>query len=321
MFTVVSAFDTLESRRAEAAARFGCSTPSTLDALLADPRVEVVVLALPSNLHEEATLAGLAAGRHVVVEKPFATSLAGAERMVAASRSSGRILTCSHNLRFGADFMKVREVIGSGVLGRPIQVRIAWHKFRRRWDWQTSAALGGGVLNNEGSHAVDQALELFGPGEPRVFCWRSRTPLSSGDAENHVKIVLSGEGRPVFDLEMTDSCAYPQTTWHVSGTLGGLTGNAEGLEWKYVDSSGMPERPLDTRPTEDRSFNKESLAWKTESCSFKGADYYAACTRLFYEDLHRGVRGDGRVSITTDGLLRQMRVLEECRRQGLNVLE
>ena len=113
--------------------------------------------------------------------------------------------------------------------------------------------------------------------------------------------------------------AYPQTTWHVIGTQGGLVGDEHGLEWKYIETSSLPPRPLDTRPTEDRSFNQEALDWRSERCSFEGEDSQAWFVR-FYEDLHQGIRGRRSVSITTDSLLRQIRVLEECRRQGVRVV-
>jgi predicted dehydrogenase len=319
-FRVVSVCDRLERRCQEAVKRFGCSVADSLPRLLADPHVEVAVLALPSHLHEEAALQALAAGKDVIVEKPFATSVGGAERIVAAARDADRIVTCFHNLRFAPEFKKIRELLATGILGTPVQIRIAWHKFRRRWDWQTSAALGGGVLNNEGSHVVDQALQLFGEGQPRIECWRVRTPLSSGDAENHVKIVLHGEGRPLLDLEMSDGWAYPQPRWQVLGTRGGLSGTGESLEWKYLELKDLPDRPLDTNPTEDRSYNSESLAWKTDTWSFKGGDYYAFCGRSFYEDLYSGIRQTGRVTVTPEDLLRQLRVLEECRRHGLDTI-
>lgn len=105
-----------------------------LEEMLADPEINVVHLATPNHLHHPHAKAALLAGKHVVCEKPMATSLAGADRMVAASEASDRILTIFQNRRYDPHFKKVQELIASGVLGRIVQIRITASNFGRRWD-------------------------------------------------------------------------------------------------------------------------------------------------------------------------------------------
>ncbi len=160
-YKVVAVSDQNQNRLQEAQQRFNCQTYADFDQILADKAVELVVVALPSHLHADYAIKALQAGKHVMIEKPFATDLKSADRMIEVARQSEGILTGSQNLRFTADYLKLVEIITSGKLGRIHTVRIAWHWFRRRWDWQTIQEFGGGSLNNDGSHVIDQAL-LFG---------------------------------------------------------------------------------------------------------------------------------------------------------------
>ena len=221
-YRIVAVCDLDPARRAEAEARLGCRSYVEFEELVRDREVDLIVVAGPSHLHARHATAALRAGKDVLVEKPFATSLREAEGVVAVARETGRLLSGSQDQRYAADFFKVREVIESGKLGRILTIRIAWHWFRRRWDWQTVRELGGGSLNNDGSHAIDQVLLLLPEGTPEVFCHMETTPLSAGDAEDHVKIILRIPGGPLADLEFSNANAYPQEPWLVMGTQGGL---------------------------------------------------------------------------------------------------
>ncbi|MEZ4716982.1 MAG: Gfo/Idh/MocA family oxidoreductase [Caldilineaceae bacterium] len=82
-------------------------------------------MALPSHFHTDAAISQLAAGKHVVVEKPMATSLADADRMVAAAAEADTVLSIFQNRRYNPDFVKVRNcLIDAGIFGRIVQVRI-----------------------------------------------------------------------------------------------------------------------------------------------------------------------------------------------------
>ncbi len=312
-FQVTAVVDADPARRAEAIERFDCQAYDNYDDLLADPAVELVVVALPNFLHADASIQALEAGKHVVCEKPMATSLPDAERMVAAAAGSDKLLTIFQQRRYNPDFVKVKEVIDSGILGRIVQIRIAASSFGRRWDWQTLQKFGGGSLNNTGPHFLDQALQLFGPGEPDVFCQLDRT-LTLGDADDHLKLVLKGQDAPTIDIEISSAAAYPSETWNVMGTRGGLSGSTRELHWKWIIDEEMPPRELDTKPTPNRSYNRDELTWHEDSWTLDGSvgEAYAQ----FYTDLFATIRGDQALVITPDSVRRVIWLQEECHRQN-----
>ena len=112
----------------------GVPVHRTLDALLADPGVELVDIVTPNHLHVDMAVKALAAGKHVLLEKPMATTLADAERLVAAAERSGRHLGIVLQLRVSRQWARVRELIAEGVLGqlRFANLTLFRRPFRRR---------------------------------------------------------------------------------------------------------------------------------------------------------------------------------------------
>ena len=313
-FTVVAVADADVARQEEATAKFQCRAYANFDALVEDADVELLCVATPSHLHCDHTIQALQAGKNVVCEKPMATSTADADRMMGAARRADRLFTVFQNKRYTPHFLKVREVIASGKLGRIVMIRYAAHLFGRRWDWQTLKKYGGGSLNNNASHNLDQLLLLFGESEPEVFCHMERT-LTSGDAEDHVKAILRAPGAPMIDLEMTNACPYPQESWLVMGTCGGLTGSANALRWKYTDFDKLPPRPVDPTPTPDRSYNAEELSWTEETWQAPEhgmpAESVYEATR-FYTDIYDAMRRGAPLVVTPESVRRQVAILEKC---------
>ena len=310
-YQVVAVVDADVKRRDEAVERFDCLAYTEYGELLNDNAVELVVVSLPSFLHADGSIQALAAGKHVVCEKPMATALPDADRMVAAAEASDRVLTIFQQRRYNPEFVKVQEVINSGVLGRIVQIRLTESKFTRRWDWQTLKKYGGGTLNNTGPHFLDQALQLFGPAEPQVLCHLDRT-LTLGDADDHLKLVLRAAGAPTIDIEISSCDAFPDDTWHVLGTLGGLRGNTRKLTWKWVDPATMPPRQLDERPTPDRSYNRDELTWQEDSWELDGSA--AGAYTGFYRDLYETIRNGAPPVITPQSVRRVIWLQEECHR-------
>lgn len=307
---MVAVADPLEVRQKQARAELGCRAYADFAALVADDEVEVVVVSAPNRLHAEYSQRALAAGKHVVCEKPFALTVAEADATIAAARAAGKHVVPFQNRRYEPQFQKVREVVESGVLGELLLVRLAAHSFGRRWDWQTLLEYGGGQLANNGPHALDQAMHFVGPGELRVFA-DLRNGLSSGDAEDHAKVTFKGESGPTVDVEVTTSAAIPQDRWTIMGTAGGLTGSARGLKWRYVDWSKMPARPVDKNPTPDRSYNREQLEWVEET--WEAPKDAVPDNEAFYADLYRTLREGAPPAIAAESARKYVVVLEKCR--------
>lgn len=310
-YRVEAVVDLDANRRREASDTLGCRAYDDFGDLLRDDAVEVVVVATPNFRHTEHSVAALESGRHVVCEKPFALSVADADRAIAAAERAGRLIVPFQNRRYESTFRKVREVVESGVLGKILLVRLAWHSFGRRWDWQTLLEYGAGSLANNGPHMLDQAVHFLGSGEPEIFC-DLRNGLSSGDGDDHAKIVIKTAGGPTVDMELTSCAALPQDRWLVMGTAGGLRGTANELHWRWVDWSTMPERPVDPAPTPDRSYNREALQWQEETwqSTARGDDD----NRAFYRDLFATLRQGKPPAIKPESARRYVAILEHCRR-------
>jgi predicted dehydrogenase len=155
----------VSSRPDEARAAWPGAQPlASLDEALADPAIDLVVLATPNALHAPQALAALQAGQGVVIDKPFALSLAEAETVAAVASEHGRFLSVFHNRRWDADFLALRGAIDTGSLGAVVTFESHFDRFRPevRDRWRERDEPGGGVWNDLGPHLIDQALVLFG---------------------------------------------------------------------------------------------------------------------------------------------------------------
>ena len=134
-------------------------------AAFADQDIDLVVVATPNHTHAPLALAALAAGKHVVVDKPFALDLAEARAMIEAADRAGRRLSVFHNRRWDADFLALRALLAEGRLGEVAELHSHFDRFRPQVPdrWRDRAGPGAGLWYDLGPHLVDQALQLFGP--------------------------------------------------------------------------------------------------------------------------------------------------------------
>jgi scyllo-inositol 2-dehydrogenase (NADP+) len=131
--------------------------------------LDLVILASPAQVHLEQGLAAIAAGSAVVIDKPFAASVAAAEQLIAASEAAGSALIVYQNRRFDGDFLTLSRLLAEGSLGTVHRFESTFERWspalRDRWQDTTSTAEGAGITFDLGSHLIDQALQLFGPAE------------------------------------------------------------------------------------------------------------------------------------------------------------
>ena len=280
--------------------------------------LDLIVNASPSHLHVPITLEALKAGFNELCEKPAAKSAKEIDQMVAAAKKAGTVYAIFQQSRFAPYFQQIKSVIDSGVLGRVILIKMLWNSFGRRWDWQTLREYNGGSLRNTGPHPMDQALQLFGTDTmPRITAILDRAE-TFGDAEDVVKVLLSGPGRPTIDLEICSNSAYNGYGFIVNGTYGSLAGSQEHLDWKYYKPEEAPKQVITREPMPGRTWCSEDLKWHTGSWDFAKSDtgLFDQMARSFYLALYDTLV-DGKPLVVTHAHVRQqMAVMEECHRQN-----
>lgn len=138
--------------------------------LFADPDVDAVYIAVPNKFHVPLTLEALAAGKHVMLEKPFAMNTAEAEAAAAAARKAGKVLTLGMNQRFSHRAQQFRALVQSGTFGDIYHAKAYWLRrsgIPKLGTWFGSKDLaGGGCLYDIGVHVLDLCLYVIGNFEP-----------------------------------------------------------------------------------------------------------------------------------------------------------
>ena len=183
----LSSIDAIASRqagRAETCARqLGIARSySSYEALLADPAIEAVYNPLPNNLHVEWTEKALAAGKHVLCEKPIAMNAAEAERLVEAQRRGGRLVMEAFMVRFNPQWLKVREIIASGRIGAVHAVNgIVTYNNPDPANIRNILAVGGGGIMDIGCYMVYFARFAFAAEPESVISLIDREPASGTD--------------------------------------------------------------------------------------------------------------------------------------------
>lgn len=131
---------------------------------IADPNIDLVVIASPNTTHAPLAREALEAGKHVVVDKPFTLNMQEARELIALAEEKGQLLSVFHNRRWDSDYLGVRQAIEQGLVGRVVQFESHIDRFRPqvRVRWREQNVPGSGLWFDLGPHLIDQALQLFG---------------------------------------------------------------------------------------------------------------------------------------------------------------
>lgn len=159
--------------------------------------IDLVVIATPNDSHAHWAIAALKAGKHVVVEKPFALDVAEARSVMQCAIENGRLLSVFHNRRWDSDYLTVRAAIESGAIGRVAHFESHFDRFRPAVQdrWRERAGPGSGIWFDLAPHLVDQALQLFGP--PRAIEANFATLREGAQAPDWAHAILHYDARRI----------------------------------------------------------------------------------------------------------------------------
>lgn len=210
--------------------------------LLADPAIDLVVIATPNATHAPLAHAALAAGKHVVLDKPFALDLAQARAVTQAAVDANRILCVFHNRRWDSDYLTVRAAIEEREVGEVVHFESHIDRFRPavRDRWRERAGPGAGIWFDLGPHLIDQALQLFGLPDRVLASLAVQRPGAQIDDWAHV-ILFHGERRVILHAGMLVAGGTHRFVVH--GTNGSIVKHAADQQEPQLLAGMTPGAP------------------------------------------------------------------------------
>lgn len=285
---------------------------STVDDLLTDPSIDLVVVATPHKLHVSHVRAALKAGKHVVVDKPLAETAAEALDLIALAREVNCELVVYHNRRWDGGFRTVQRVLESGVLGHVYYYESHWPIYRPdlRGVWRENPDALGGMLYDLGPHMVDQVLHLFG--QPDTVYAQLGTHRAGGRVDDMYRIQLqyaSGLTALLF-VDMVAPISGP--CFHLRGTSGSYEKWGLDPQEAALRAGEMPVGEtwgVEPEDTWGRLYARDlnGLAVDARIVTDPG-DY-----RLFYYAVYEALVHGGTPVIDLDDVVLQLRILEAAR--------
>ena len=286
----------------------GTKIVRSLEELLAIPGIRLVAISTPNDTHYPFVKACLEAGRDVVVDKPFTTSVAEAKELIALAKKTGRLLTVYQERRLDGDFATLQKLIAEGELGRVIRFEETFDRGRPaiRDSWKEKIGPGTGVFFDLGPHLIDHALKLFGPPEALLADIRAEREGAVNDDAFDVTFYYANGLRSY--LSSTTLAPIPRPHFRVLGTKGSFV--KQGLDpQEALLRSGKPVGG------EDWGFEKEeewgTLAqFDTGSPAQRKVPTLRGDYRAFYENVRDVILEKATPLVTMEDGLQVMYALE-----------
>jgi len=290
----------------------------SFDEVLKDAAVQLVVVGTPNETHFSLARQALLAGKHVVIDKPFAATSAEAKELGDLAAERGLVLAPFHNRRWDGDFLTVRKLVEGEALGRLVTFESHFDRFRpmpRENTWKEAGDLANGMLFDLGPHLVDQALALFGtPQGITASVRKDRDQTAIEDAFDitleyprlraHCRAsMLACDAAPRFLLHGTKGSFKkygldPQEPALVGGAKVPRLGEGD---WLAEDESAWGTLTVAPVPAEPGTLVKTPV--KTEFGDYRG----------YYANVRDAINGVAKLAVTPEDGYRVIRLLEMAR--------
>ncbi|MFZ0661628.1 MAG: Gfo/Idh/MocA family oxidoreductase [Acidobacteriaceae bacterium] len=280
----------------------------SIEEMLDDKSIHLVVVGTPSYAHFEHGMQCLRAGRNVVIDKPFTLTSDEATQLIGEARKQGVLVTAYQNRRWDGDFATLKQVLASGALGRVVSYESHFDRFREEPQldvWRESGGPGGGTLFDLGSHLIDQATALFG--NPESIWADVRIDRENGAVDDAFDLMLKFNGVTAL-LRSTLTAAMPGPRFLVHGTKGtfikwGLDPQEDALRAgaKFANP-GFGEEP-ESQWGELRIAGEPVRKIKTAAGDYRG----------IYANVRDAILGKAKLEVTPEQAWRTTRLIELAR--------
>jgi predicted dehydrogenase len=271
--------------------------------------IRLVVIATPNETHAPIARQCLEAGRDVVVDKPFATTLKEAAELVELARKCGRLITVYQNRRYDGDFQAIRQIVSDGALGRIVRFETNYDRFRpdlKPGAWRERVGPGSGILFDIAPHLIDHVLVLFGLPEAVTADVRLERTVAVVDDAFDVMLHYAAGMRAV--LRSTMLAAVPRPRFVLHGTRGSFFKQTFDPQEINLRRGYIPENGAwGAEPQEDWGVltTMENDVVTKRSVPSSTSDY-----RDYYANVRDAILSRATLEVTPEYALEVMRVLE-----------
>ena len=286
----------------------GVRTCRSLEELLADPAVELVIVNTPNYTHYDYAKKALEAGKHVVVEKPFTVNERQGQELIGLAKQQGKKLSSYQSRRFDSDFRTVRRVIESGVLGTLVEAEIHYDRYTPVLSpkvHKETPGPGTGLLYDLGAHLIDQALQLFGDPEAvfaDLFIIRDHSKV-----DDYMEVLLFYPGHRVR-LKSSYLVREPIPAYTIFGHRGSFLKTRADVQEKHLLAGEMPDSPdWGIEPECEQGLLHTDIDGKVirERVATEKGNYMD-----YFNGVHAAIRNDAPLPVTAEEGVRIIRVIE-----------
>lgn len=209
----------IDGERMRWAAGQGFHCYKSYDDILADPEVDIVLIALPNHLHKEAAIRAMRAGKHVLCEKPVMMSSRDLEDVIKVARETGRVFYPRQNRRWDHDYLMIKKVYEDGTLGNVFNLETRCIGSNGiPGDWRSKKEFGGGMMLDWGVHLLDRLLYMIPSKVKSVYC--HMTHVTNTECDDGFKAILLFENGMTAHVEV-GTCNFENLPmWYMAGDKG-----------------------------------------------------------------------------------------------------
>lgn len=296
--------------KCELARSRGIFAYDSLEAVLSDPKVDLVTIAVPNDFHKEIAIAALDAGKNVISEKPVTLSSADLSEMIDASERNHRVFSVHQNRRWDVDFLAMKKIYDSGELGKVFNIESRIHGSRGiPSDWRGEKEHGGGMLYDWGVHLVDQILQIFKADIKTVYCRFDH--LTNSEVDDGFKLTLTFEGGQEAYVEVGTYNFISMPRFYLRAEKGSAMIEDWRENCKLVRCKAWHESdvvPVQTAAGLTKTMApRDSVTVDTYEMERPTSDVHD-----YYRNFCKAIDGEETQLVTHAEMMKVMRVMEEC---------
>lgn len=299
----------IKPERNELARSRGIFAYDSLEAVLADPKVDLITIATPNEVHCPIAVAALEAGKNVISEKPVTLSYALLEKMIAAANKNGKIFTVHQNRRWDNEILAVKELSEKNDLGEIFNVESRVHGSRGiPGDWRAQKEHGGGMLLDWGVHLIDQALFAF-PDDPVVAVHARFDHITNEEVDDGCRVIMKFESGLNYYVEVGTSNFIQLPRFYIQGINGSALIEDWGRPIKIVTCNQWAEENI--TPIKAASGITKTMAPRDDkTITTYERPLPPSDVHDFYRNVVKAIDGIEPQLVTHDQIRRVMKIME-----------